>query len=193
MIRMDQNEATLLRQYSPMAKRIAHGFKRRLPASVEADDLLAAAMSGLWDAIRFHPEAGPGFDRYAAVRIRGAVLDELRCQDWLPRRHRAAVEEGSAVRVHVLYDVEESGGGMADPGDLEHDLSKRSIARRLITYLDHLMPRERSVIVAHYFRGEKFRDIGIGMGVSEPRISQIHARAVEKLRAKVPHSFVSAL
>src|SRR5436305_11624094 len=83
--------AELLAQYEPVVRQIAGGFQRRLPRNVLRDDLIAAGMSGLWDAIRKHGvERSGNFDWYVRVRIRGAILDELRAQDWLPRRARAA-------------------------------------------------------------------------------------------------------
>lgn len=184
MITNDQ----LLTKHTPLARRIAHAFKRRVPANVDVEDLVAAAMSGLWDAIRFHPEAGPGFEHYAAMRVRGAVIDELRSQDWLPRRHRALVEEGKVARVRVIYDEEENRRA-AGEGDPESDAVRKAISEALVDRLRFLMPRERHVVEAYYFREEKLRDIGKRMGISEPRVSQIHSRAVEKLRARVPNSW----
>ncbi len=189
---MDLKHATLLRQYSPVARRIALGFKRKLPPSVEADDLIAAAMCGLWDAIRLNPKPGPGFDWYVTVKMRGAILDELRRQDWLPRRHRAAVDEGKSDPVRIVFDVEEN-GHPASLTDFETDLSRELMARELVQHLQCLTPRERQIIISVYFREERFKDIGRRLGVSEPRVSQIHARALKKLRDLVPHSLMSAL
>jgi RNA polymerase sigma factor FliA len=185
-------EMLLLEKFAPMARRIALGFRCRLPASIETDDLVAAAMSGLWDAVRFHPEAATGFEHYAAMRVRGAVLDELRTQDWLPRRHRADVEEGKAFRVQVVYDVSE-GQRLASDDDVESEVSRRMMARKLVRYLRYLLPRERKIVRAHYFRFEKFVDIGTGMGISEPRVSQIHAIAMGKLRCRVPRGLLESL
>lgn len=189
---IETRKVRLIRELSPMAHRIAYAFRRKLPPTVETDDLTAAAMSGLWDAVRFHPEAAPGFENYAAMRVRGAVLDELRAQDWLPRRHRAKVEEGTTVRVHVVFDEEER-EKLESEDDFETDLSRKLMARKLVRYLRYLMPRERRIVVSHYFRGEKFHDIGVGMGISEPRVSQIHSRAMKKLRERVPEDFLEAL
>ncbi len=82
---------TLARQYAPLVKRIAHHMIARLPASVQLDDLVQAGMMGLLDASsRFDETQGIQFETFAAQRIRGAMLDELRDSDWLPRSARKA-------------------------------------------------------------------------------------------------------
>ncbi|HVZ32707.1 MAG TPA: sigma factor, partial [Polyangiaceae bacterium] len=87
---------TLIAKYSGLVRQIAGGFQRKLPRNVLRDDLIAAGMSGLWDAVRKHGhEQTENFDWYVRVRIRGAILDELRAQDWLPRRARAAAAEAA--------------------------------------------------------------------------------------------------
>lgn len=73
-------------QYAPLVKRIAHHIMAKLPASVEVDDIIQAGMMGLMDAVnRYEETQGAQFETYAAQRIRGAMLDELRSCDWLPR------------------------------------------------------------------------------------------------------------
>lgn len=80
-----------VRRYAPMVKRMAHHLAARLPASVQIDDLLQAGLIGLMDAAgRFEEEQGVQFETYAAQRVRGAMLDELRSSDWLPRGVRKA-------------------------------------------------------------------------------------------------------
>ena len=75
-----------VRRFAPLVKRMAHHLAARLPASVQIDDLLQAGLIGLMDAAtRFEEEQGVQFETYAAQRIRGAMLDELRSSDWLPR------------------------------------------------------------------------------------------------------------
>ncbi len=82
---------SLVKQYTPLVKRIAHHMIARLPASVQIDDLVQAGMMGLLDASsRFDEAQGIQFETFAAQRIRGAMLDELRESDWLPRSARKA-------------------------------------------------------------------------------------------------------
>ena len=77
------------KQYAPLVRRLAHQMIARLPANVELDDLIQAGMMGLMDAVgRFEESQGVAFEAYAASRIRGAMLDELRAGDWLPRSAR---------------------------------------------------------------------------------------------------------
>jgi RNA polymerase sigma factor for flagellar operon FliA len=79
----------LLEQHMPMVKRLAHHMKAKLPPSVEVDDLIQAGMMGLLDAInRYEETHGAQFETYAVLRIRGAMLDELRSSDWMPRSTR---------------------------------------------------------------------------------------------------------
>ncbi len=83
------NQGDLVKQYVPLVKRIAYHLMVRLPASVEVDDLIQVGLIGLMDAIgRFDGNQGAQFESYATQRIRGAMLDDLREADWLPRHIR---------------------------------------------------------------------------------------------------------
>lgn len=87
---MPLSEDHLIAQYAPLVRRQALTLVGRLPASVELDDLMQAGMMGLLDAVRrYQQQADAQFETYAITRIRGAMLDELRGQDWLPRSVRA--------------------------------------------------------------------------------------------------------
>jgi RNA polymerase sigma factor for flagellar operon FliA len=79
----------LLEEHAALVKKLAHQMKAKLPPSVEVDDLIQAGMIGLLDAIsRYEENHGAQFETYAVQRIRGAMLDELRNSDWLPRSIR---------------------------------------------------------------------------------------------------------
>jgi RNA polymerase sigma factor for flagellar operon FliA len=81
---------SLLTEHAPLVKRLAHQMRAKLPPSVEVDDLIQAGMMGLLDAInRYEENHGAQFETYAVLRIRGAMLDELRSNDWMPRSTRA--------------------------------------------------------------------------------------------------------
>ncbi|KAA0911944.1 RNA polymerase sigma factor FliA [Pusillimonas sp. ANT_WB101] len=87
---MPSTEDLLVAQYVPLVRRLALQLAARLPSSVELDDLVQAGMMGLLDAVRRYKEMPSAqFDTYAVARIRGAMLDELRAQDWLPRSVRS--------------------------------------------------------------------------------------------------------
>ena len=90
----------LLLRHAPLVKRIAYHLLGRLPASVQVDDLIQAGMIGLLDAARQYDEGqGASFETYATIRIRGAMLDELRRNDWAPKSvHRKARELSEAMQ-----------------------------------------------------------------------------------------------
>jgi RNA polymerase sigma factor for flagellar operon FliA len=79
----------IIKEYAPLVKFIAQKIALRLPANIELDDLLSAGVIGLMDAIdKYDPARDNKFKTYAEFRIRGAILDELRAQDWIPRSMR---------------------------------------------------------------------------------------------------------
>ncbi|HET8930865.1 MAG TPA: RNA polymerase sigma factor WhiG [Acidimicrobiales bacterium] len=90
----------LILQYSPLVKYVAGRVAAGLPSSVDQGDLVSCGMFGLVDAIdKFDPERGFRFETYAITRIRGAIMDELRSMDWVPRSVRAKtrrIEEAMA-------------------------------------------------------------------------------------------------
>jgi RNA polymerase sigma factor for flagellar operon FliA len=164
-------------------------MSRHLPANVERDDLLAAGVFGLIDSIRRNGGSqGETFVGYAKMRIRGAIVDELRAQDWLSRRAREAwtarAGEGwstSFVSLHDMTPTEESVhlSGGDDPIEA---MIACSVRRALAAAIEQLPERERRIVGMHYFEGAKMKDIGAQLGVSEPRVSQLHARALGRLR-----------
>jgi RNA polymerase sigma factor for flagellar operon FliA len=83
------DNSTLIKQYSPLVRRLAHQMIAKLPANVELDDLIQVGLIGLTDALsRFDAEQGVQFETFATQRIRGAMLDELRGGDWMSRGTR---------------------------------------------------------------------------------------------------------
>lgn len=93
---------SLLKQYSPLVRRLAHQMIAKLPANVEIDDLIQVGMIGLADALtRFDSAQGVQFETFATQRIRGAMLDELRGADWMSRGTRKQQREIEAA-VHRL-------------------------------------------------------------------------------------------
>jgi|RhiMethySRZTD1v2_1073278.scaffolds.fasta_scaffold254203_1 RNA polymerase sigma factor for flagellar operon FliA len=190
---MDARRAQrLLEEFTPLVRKIAGGFQRKLPRNVLREDLIAAGMSGLWDAIRRHPDGGDeSFEWYVRVRIRGAILDELRAQDWLPRRARAAAEANAGTDAYVpppsvvrIDDVSEweQNRCLADASSSESAVAAKFTQETLVKAVELLPERERHIVSSHYFRGVKFKDLGVELGVSEPRISQLHSRAIARLK-----------
>ena len=98
--RLDTN--ALLKQHSPLVRRLAHQMIAKLPANVEIDDLIQVGMIGLHDAMsRFDAAQGVQFETFATQRIRGAMLDELRGNDWMSRGNRRQQREIETA-VHKL-------------------------------------------------------------------------------------------
>jgi RNA polymerase sigma factor for flagellar operon FliA len=92
----------VLRQYTPLVRRLAHQMIAKLPANVEIDDLIQVGMIGLHDALgRFDAAQGVQFETFATQRIRGAMLDELRSGDWMSRGDRKQQRQIEAA-VHKL-------------------------------------------------------------------------------------------
>ena len=101
---LDRNQC--IEKFAPMVKRIAHHLMARLPASVQLSDMVQAGLIGLVDAAgRYENSQGVQFETYAAQRIRGAMLDELRSHDWVPRGVRKAqrrIDEAQARMEQIL-------------------------------------------------------------------------------------------
>lgn len=185
----------LLKHYTPLVRQIAGGFQRKLPVNVLREDLIAAGMAGLWDGIRRNSaNIGESFEWYIRVRIRGAIIDELRSQDWLPRRARAILASVGAddakVRPRAVIRFDELGESaqaqaLRKESGIEDDIAREESLEVVREAIDRLPPRERHVIVQHYFHGVKFKTLGNEFGVSEPRISQLHAVGMARLRSKL--------
>ena len=95
-----EQQDRLVEQYAPLVKRIAYHLLGRLPSSVQVEDLMQAGMIGLLEASRkFDFGKGASFETYAGIRIRGAMLDEVRKGDWAPRSvHRNTRMVSDAMR-----------------------------------------------------------------------------------------------
>jgi RNA polymerase sigma factor FliA len=178
-----------VKRFLPLVHQVVAGLARRLPANVLRDDLLAAGVFGLVDSLRKNGgDDGATFEWYARIRIRGAIFDELRAQDWLPRRARQAETKAatgapkSLMSLHEMTVSDEAihlATSTESPAD---EIEARSERRALARAIEQLPERERQIVGLHYFKGVKFKDIGVELGVSEPRISQLHARALDRLR-----------
>jgi len=109
----------LVSQYAPLVKRLAYHLMARLPASVQVDDLVQNGMLGLLDALgRFEDGMGAQFETYAVQRVRGAMLDGLRENDWLPRGARKEMRRVEAV----LLKLEHEHGRPPSEGELAEAL-----------------------------------------------------------------------
>ena len=225
----------LIRQYMPLVKYVAGKVSVGMPGSVEFDDLVGFGQFGLLDAInKFDPEKNVKFKTYAVTRIRGAILDELRSLDWVPRSVRqkareieetiaelesklgryptdAEIAESldmtedeyhqaelkiSGTSVLSLNDVWSSGddsdkmsvGDLIEaPSSLNPDVivEREEIRRVVVEAINELPEKEKMVLVLYYHEDLTFREIGKVLEVSESRVSQLHAKANLRLRAKL--------
>ncbi len=113
------DKSGMLAQYAPLVRRLALQLIAKLPASVQLDDMIQAGMLGLLDATnRYQESQGAQFATYASHRIRGAMLDELRANDWLSRSTRQS-SRGAAVAVQSL---EQKLGRAPTEGEIAQEL-----------------------------------------------------------------------
>ncbi|GAB1099972.1 MAG: RNA polymerase sigma factor FliA [Shewanella algae] len=118
------DKTQIVEQYAPLVKRIAHHLLARLPASVQLDDLLQAGMMGLLEASsKFDGSKGAKFEAFAGIRIRGAMIDEIRRGDWVPR----SVHRNNRRVAQVMDELEQ---------ELGRDARDSEIAERLDMSLD---------------------------------------------------------
>ncbi len=112
----------MLKQYSPLVRRLAHQMIAKLPANVEIDDLIQVGMIGLSDALtRFDVAQGVQFETFATQRIRGAMLDELRGSDWMSRgdrRHQRTIEA-------AVHKLEQRLGRAPSEGEIAAELGMK--------------------------------------------------------------------
>lgn len=165
-------------QYQPIAKQIALGFARRLPRTVLAEDVEAAAMVGLWDAVT-RDVGHDGFEWYVRTRVRGAIIDELPRQDWLPRRARKRNPELGVCSLDAFESTDAISSLSVQP-DAEQALERKERAAVLSERLACLTERE-GVIMRDVLEGLTHKQIALSMGISEPRISQLRTRAEQRL------------
>ena len=185
---------SLLAEYTPLVRRLARINWRRCPPGVLLEDLVAAGMLGLWDAIRRKGDTAECFEAYALVRVRGAILDELRTQHWLPRKARpnpsAAPGEGQGrPRPVVLHfdDVTE-GETLSYLNATSYDETSvfaTFMRETLSEAVESLPDRERQIVSARYFRGLTQDALAAELSVSEPRISQLHGAAIRRLKMMI--------
>jgi RNA polymerase sigma factor for flagellar operon FliA len=225
----------LILTYAPLVKYVAGRLGSGLPAHVDDEDLASYGLLGLIGAIeRYDPGRDVKFETYAMGRIKGAIIDELRSLDWVPRsvRSRArqierTIGELEAKLGRAPNDEEIAGKLGVSQEELDDDLFQ--ISRTSIAALDELwtvssggdqvslidtiedtsgpsptaaldetelreamadaiagLPeREKIVITLYYYEELTLREIGEVLGVTESRVSQLHTKAVLRLKARL--------
>ncbi|MDN4073414.1 FliA/WhiG family RNA polymerase sigma factor [Fictibacillus terranigra] len=221
---------TLLRAYMPLVQYHVQRISVGLPKNVNRDELKSLGMLGLFDALeKFEPERDLKFDTYASFRIRGAILDGLRKEDWLPRSLRektkrietaiekleqqnlrtvSALEVADELGIHeeevnsvisesffanvlsidednrdseskekIGYTIEDKKG--LSP---ESEIVQSELHKELAEVITELNEKEQLVVSLFYFEELTFTEIGQVLGLSTSRISQIHSKALFRLR-----------
>lgn len=234
-----QERQRLLEQYLPLVKNVAGRMAMGFPKSVELSDLVNTGVIGLIEAMsNFDPDRGVKFETYAVPRIRGAILDELRSLDWVPRSTRAksreidkatarlenelgrtpsqrelaktlkistselfsAVDDVSSATMLSLDELiykEEDNRQVPRVETLEDvnnesvlgDLEKQELKGYLVQAISGLSEQERLVVALYYYEELTLKEIGEVMQISESRVSQIHTKAVLKLRGMIKEKF----
>ncbi len=110
----DQDRDALILQHYPMVRKVAYRMARRLPQCVDAEDLVNIGIIGLIDAAdRYEPGRAPSFSAYARIRVQGAIVDEMRKNDWVPR----SVRDRAQLIARAKTDLQERLG--RDPSSAE--------------------------------------------------------------------------
>lgn len=226
----------LILTYAPLVKYVAGRLGAGLPSHVDESDLVSYGLLGLIDAIeRYDPDRDVKFETYAIQRIRGAIIDELRSMDWVPRsvRSRArdierAIAQLEAQLMRPPTDEEiaaKLGVSMEELDDALLEISRSSIAAldelwssptgsgdavALVDTLEDphavepggeiertelkeligesiaaLPEREKLVVTLYYYEELTLREIGEVLGVTESRVSQLHTKAILRLKARL--------
>ena len=230
-----ENREAVINEYAPMVKYVANRISMRLPPHVEVDDLISVGVLGLIDAIdKYDSSRGAKFKTYAEFRVRGAILDELRSMDWVPRsvRQKASsmdsvvqklqnklgrppeddeiaeemgvsldelfttLNETKSMPILSLEDLgiaKESGEQqslldcLAGKNDVDPQMHIRLVELKEIISkaIDTLPEKERLMISLYYYEELTMKEIGEVLEVTESRVSQIHSKAVFRLRNKL--------
>jgi len=228
-----RREEELVQQHLPLVKSIVARIAITLPPHVDSEDLYSAGLLGLVNAIRqYNPKMGTAFATYARVRIRGAILDELRRMDWVPRsvhtkarkvqavmnaieqkKGRLATEDEMAKALKITVaeyhqwieeirpatfvcldaaftnnDFDDGASQYESMADARQEdplegTFRREIAAIIHERLEQLPEMQRKVLALYYFEDLRLREIAEVFGVTESRISQIHAQAILAIRS----------
>ena len=231
----------LILTYAPLVKYVAGRLGSGLPAHVDDDDLISYGLLGLIGAIeRYDPDRDVKFETYAIARIKGAIIDELRAMDWVPRSVRARAREieraiadlerklmraptdeeianavgltedelndslteisrSSIAALDELWTIS-SGGGGGDQVALidtiedttgpepQSALAQTELREALSEAIARLPEREKLVVTLYYYEELTLREIGEVLGVTESRVSQLHTKAILRLKARLAGS-----
>lgn len=210
------DDAAVLQKHSAIVDRAARRLVMRTGLKSAYDDLWSAGALGLLEAVRrFDSTKGASFETFAEHRVRGAMLDELRRMDHLPRRLRSRADDlvkakkklsgelgreatTEEVADELKLDLEETSGieallephvpldvalaTLASDEQVDSQLMRSEAIRVLTDSLKELPERLQMVLSLHYVEDCTYREIAKLLQVSEPRVCQLHAEALTKLR-----------
>jgi RNA polymerase sigma factor for flagellar operon FliA len=173
----------LVKEYAPLIKYIAQKIAARLPANIELDDLISSGVIGLMDAIeKYDSRRDNKFKTYAEFRIRGAILDELRAQDWVPR----SVREKAKVLERCYAKIEQASGRQATDEEVcaelnisqeeYHDLLNQVRSVSLLSYDD----------ISNFSKADKRSLHGVGdAGAKAPTpFNEVNVAYIKKMIAE---------
>ncbi|WP_167956851.1 FliA/WhiG family RNA polymerase sigma factor [Anaerosporobacter faecicola] len=229
--RSSSSREKIILEYAELVKIVAGRLSMYLGYNVEYDDLVGYGIFGLIDAIdKFDYSKGVKFETYATLRIRGAILDQIRKMDWLPRTLRQKqkkidlayqkiearlgrvatddelaselditvkelatwqnqtkisslvsldeyIEQGSDVRVDANDNSQ-----FAQPDKF---IERNELKEILLQSLESLTEKEKKVIILYYYEELTLKEISLTLEVSESRVSQLHTKALQKMRSKM--------
>lgn len=165
-------------EHLPLARSIAGRLRRRMPKHVDFKDVCSAGLVGLVDAAgRFDAGKGYKFSTFVGRRIAGSIQDYCRHEDLVTRTGRIKGHACLAVPIHEDMDFVDDRLLPADTLAASEEQN-----RHLRLAIKRLPQRERRIITAFYFEGKSRPKIAASLGISQCRISQLHAKAIERLR-----------
>lgn len=229
--RTPQLQEQIIIEYAGLVKLVAGRLSMYLGYNVEYDDLVGYGTFGLIDAVdKFDYTKGVKFETYASLRIRGAILDQIRKMDWIPRsiRQKQRKIDIASQNLEIKY------GRMANDGEIATELDitveeletwqnqtkitniisldefmdqgtetkveqnltaefdqperiyeKQELKDILIKTLEALTEKEKKVIILYYYEELTLKEISRILEVSESRISQLHTKALQKMKSKL--------
>ncbi len=229
--RTSSNREKIILEYAELVKIVAGRLSMYLGYNVEYDDLVGYGIFGLIDAIdKFDYNKGVKFETYATLRIRGAILDQIRKMDWLPRTYRqkqkkidlayqkleaklgrVATDEELAEELEITVKelttwqtqtkisslvsldeyIEHGSDVQVDANENSHYVQPEKLVERnelkeiLLESLESLTEKEKKVIILYYYEELTLKEISLSLEVSESRVSQLHTKALQKMRSKM--------
>jgi len=186
------SRGALIERYADLAIGISRCMRIPPTSLADRDDVSSAAMIGLIGAVdRFDHRRGVPFEAYASLRIRGAVVDELRRVDERGRADRRPEGAALAVSLDALMESGAHHGPVVDDGFSElHE--QEDLKTRIQDALGRLPARQREVIARYYGDELTLREAGAKMGVSEARACQLRGRAIQSLRRELSVTITTA-